>query len=273
MSDNFKLAVSNIAWDSSLDGQVSDILTKARISRVEIALTRYHDDLFNVSESQIIEIKNRWKNLGIEISSLQSLFFNQPHLNLFGNAESRLSMKSLLLRLSTLASILGAEALVFGAPKNRLRGSLDLSSAYDLADSFFKEVDSAWSSDDNFIALEANPELYGCDFITKSSEALNFVNRLKLRSLKWHLDSACTELSGESAIELLSIPNPLPSHIHLSEENLGPLLNSKFEYYKELFEILKLREYTGFVVLEMRETENLQDLSNSVNILKKASRL
>lgn len=270
MTNKVKLSVSNIAWDNHMDPHVANYLIKSDISYVEIALTRYYSDLFSINKDEMLELKKRWQGFGVSISSLQSLLFNQPELCLFGDSKSKSRMKDLLIHLSKQAHFLEAKALVFGAPKNRLKGDLDINSAILEAGRFFAELDSHWFSQDNFLALEANPIEYGCDFLTKSSEAFEFVDDLGLKNLRWHLDTACTELGGESVLTLLSGGHSLPAHIHLSETNLAPLVPTKMEFYIDFFDILKKRQYAGFVVLEMRDTGDIDDLFGAVELMREA---
>ena len=267
---NFEISVSNIAWLPEQDFEVSKYLKHAGIHAIEIAPTRYFPDLDKATKEDFTNLRAHWNGLGIHISSMQSLLFNRPDLQLFGHPRSRAQLTNLLLKLSDFADILGAGPMVFGSPKNRSRNGLDIEKAKYMARLFFTILDASWKNEGTFIAFEANPEVYGCNFITRTSEALEFVNSLSLKNMRWHFDLACTELAGESPIDLISEATNLPSHIHISESNLLPLSEEKTELYSNFFSILKNRDYRGFVTLEMRNTEDLDDLENSIRIMSKA---
>lgn len=272
MISELKLAVSNIAWESKNDENVAKFLCRNGIRWIEVAPTRYFPNPTDVEIQKFTALRKSWENFEISISSIQSLLFNQPSLQLFGNLNSRIKLRKHLLALSDICSALGASAMVFGAPKNRIRGSLSVKEAYLMANLVFKEMEDSWKNRETFLAFEANPKEYGCDFITKTSEALQFVKESNLQFLKWHLDTACTELGGESTIELLESTAELPAHIHLSERNLAPLQKFRLNFYSEILDILRDRQYNGYIVLEMRNTNSLSDVFDSISLLQKANR-
>jgi sugar phosphate isomerase/epimerase len=262
-----RFSVSNIAWSPDRDPEVASILRNSVITGIEIAPSRYFADVGSAPESQFVDLGTYWLNLGFPVTSLQSLLYNRPDLQLFESEDSRVELKSFLLELGKKAALLGAGPLVFGAPKNRNRGHLTNSEATSIAKEFFKSLSEEWPQNSSFLVLEANPEIYGCNFITKSSEAFEFVKTIGSEKLKWHLDLACTELGNESSQELIINSEILPSHIHLSEANLAPLVDSKTPVYRDFLLALKSRGYDGVVTLEMRETDNMDDLKHSIEIL------
>jgi D-psicose/D-tagatose/L-ribulose 3-epimerase len=267
-----KFSASNIAWSPKADREVSEFLKTTNISGVEIALSRYFDDVENVPDRDLILLKSHWENLGFPITSLQSLLFNRPDLQLFESDLSRKKLARFLLSLGTKAAMLGAGPMVFGSPKNRDRGELSSEEASTIAYYFFKELGNRWFENSSYLVLEANPEIYSCNFITKSSEALKLVNAVDSKYFKWHVDLACTENSGESSVELILTTKNLPAHIHISETDLEPLVDSNFHLYQNFIKALRVRRYKGVVTLEMRETSDLQDFINSVEILNEACR-
>jgi len=260
-------SVSNIAWLPIQDKAVAKFLKNSVVTGIELAPSRYFKDVANTSENEFINLREHWENLGFSITSLQSLLFNRPDLKLFGSEQTREMLSNFLLKLGTNADFLGAGPLVFGSPRNRNRIGHTHKEAERIAREFFENLDSKWGMRKCFIAMEANPETYECNFITKSSQASKFVETLNLGSFRWHLDLACTELGGESSVAQILESRVLPAHIHLSESNLHPLVDKKIPFYKDFLNALKSRNYQGVVTLEMRQKDELKDLFKSIEIL------
>src|SRR5262249_4645068 len=139
-------------------------------SGVEIAPTKWRDKPLDATASEIARYRQSWEDRELRIVSLQALLFGRPDLELFGATRSEL--RDYLLRLIELGAGLGAHALGFGSPKNRLRGSLALPDAIASATEFFQEIGDFAADHGVTIAIEANPPEYGCDFITRIDEAV-----------------------------------------------------------------------------------------------------
>ena len=262
-----KFAVSNIAWLPTEDDLVADFLNGTKFTGIEIAPSRYFKDVEKATEFEFETLRKHWLELGFTITSMQSLLFGRSDLQLFGNTDSRDNLLTFLVDLSRKAEILGAGPMVFGSPKNRIRGSLKVEAAKASGALFFQELALKWPSELSYLVLEANPEIYECDFVTKTSEALQFVNRVNRNTFKWLLDLACTEVSGESSVELIENSQTLPSHIHISEPYLAPLKIENIGLYRRFILALMAREYDGVVTLEMKNTHTFQNLFNSIKIL------
>jgi hypothetical protein len=206
-------------------------------------------------------------SLGFPITSIQSLLFNRLDLQLFGSFETRQRLISYLLDLSAKASTLGAGPMVFGSPKNRNRGSLSIKEANASAISLFKELSDRWGENSSYLALEANPEVYDCNFITKASEAAELVQAIDSQRLRWNFDFGCTEAGLESSNSVLQNSSVMPSHIHLSEFNLLPLKRNQKYFYKDFIMKLTDLRYQGVVTLEMRKSSNINDLLDSITLM------
>ena len=267
-----KYSVSNIAWLPSEDKEVAKHLKNSFISGIEIAPSRYFSNVENASNQDFDALRNYWIKFGFPITSLQSLLFQRPDLQLFGNNLTRQKLANYILNLGMKAAILGAGPMVFGSPKNRDIGNIKLEYAKILACEFFQDLGSKWTDNTSYLVFEANPEIYECNFITRTSEAIKLVESVNSEKFRWHLDLACTEAGNESSVELLLATPTLPSHIHISERNLSPLNISNSELYKNVIETLLIRNYQGVITLEMRRTGSMRDLLDSIKILGDVAR-
>ena len=263
-----KFSISNIAWRREDDEKVAQLLKASVFTGIEIAPTRYIDDIEKAAPNSFVEVAEFWSNHGLSVTSIQSLLFNRPDLQLFGSSESRQKLSIFLLDLRAKATLIGVGPMVFGSPKNRVKGSLSLVEAKAEAACFFADLDKSWPGDGPYLVLEANPEIYGCDFMTTSSQARDFVSSLAIPSLRWHIDLACTILAGECAADIITTSSELPSHVHLSERNLGPLTSSNKPIYRAFLESLSDRSYSQVVTLEMKDSETLVPLIESIEIFQ-----
>jgi D-psicose/D-tagatose/L-ribulose 3-epimerase len=124
VADRLRLAVSNIAWDVADDAAIAAMLVDERVGGIEIAPTKWRERPLEASATEVAEYRLLWEDRGLPIVAMQSLLFGQPELQLFGDNAQRSAMLEYLKRMVDLGAALGARSLVFGSPKNRLRGAL-----------------------------------------------------------------------------------------------------------------------------------------------------
>ena len=134
------LAVSNIAWAPHEDEAIAAVLRREGVAGVELAPTKWREQPLEARVEEIAEYRRTWEDRGLRIVSLQSLLFGRPELQLFGSAAIRAALADYLRRVIDFGAELGAHALVFGSPKNRLRGSLSIGEANDIAIPFFRQL-------------------------------------------------------------------------------------------------------------------------------------
>jgi len=122
----FRLAVSNLAWEPDQDDKIAKLLRSEHVTGIEIAPTKWRPRPLEATAADVAAYRRAWDDRGLTIVSLQSLLFGRPDLQLFGDDTVRRAMLDYLRGMVDLAVALGAGVLVFGSPKNRLRGELPL---------------------------------------------------------------------------------------------------------------------------------------------------
>jgi sugar phosphate isomerase/epimerase len=216
-----KLAISNIAWPPSDDDEVIEFLPNLGVGFIEIAPTRVWQDWGAIAEDQIQALRDKLGLAGLRCSSLQAVLFGKPELRLFGNEAQRAELCRHLKTVADLASALGAGPMVFGAPKNRNRGSLSEREAFRIAADFFGPIGDYCAAKDTCLCLEPNPAEYGCDFITDSRSGADLVRTVGSPGFRLHLDAAGMHLAGEHPGEAVESAADVLAHVHISEPNLG----------------------------------------------------
>jgi sugar phosphate isomerase/epimerase len=178
---------------------------------------------------------------------------------LFGDGRAKAALRTHLDLCAEIALSLGATRLVFGAPKNRLPGTLSRGAAFVSAVDFFREVGDAYHRQGVVLCLEPNPPQYGCEFITTTSEAARLVEAVRSPGFRLHLDTACMMLAGDDATICISQNARLLSHFHVSEPSLAPFCSSSPVHAAALNTLQKVK-YEGYIVLEMRAGDPALDV-------------
>ena len=244
-----RLAISNIAWTPAEDDAVGEAMRREGAAAVEIAPTLYWPDPLAASAAEVDACREAWARRGFPVAALQSLLFGQPHLQLFGDTSDEMARR--LEGMAGLAARLGAPVMVFGSPKNRLRGSLSPAQALERAVPFFRRLGEAAARRGVALCLEPNPPQYGCDFVTTAAEGRELVERVGSPGFGLHLDLAGMRLAGEDGPAELGRSLPWLRHVHFSAPGLGQVLPGAADY-RAAAEALSAGGYQGFVSVEMR---------------------
>lgn len=251
-----KLAVSNIAWPSSQDVEVGEILNRNGYGGLEVAPTKIWQNPLDASASEVTQYRKQWNEMGLEIVAAQSLLFGHPEMTVFESQEKRNATVSYLKQIARLCSDLGAKSLVFGSPKNRRVGGLSPSEVRGIALDFFGELGVYASEVGTSFVLEANPADYGADFVTCADEATAIVREINHPGLRLHLCTGCMKLSGDDVSAEITKGAELLGHFHISEPFLTPPDEGATQVdHPAAAAALAGIAYDGWCSIEMRESE------------------
>ena len=218
-----RLAISNIAWDVSEDASIANLLKQFKIDAIDIAPGKYFPLPQQASDQEIAAVKHAWSERGMQITGMQALLFGATALQLFASDESRAAMRAHLTAICRIGAGLGAQRLVFGAPKNRDRGHLSDQQTLDIAIPFFRQLGNIAAEHQVLICVEPNPACYGCNFMTHSMETAALLSEIAHPAIKMQLDTGTITINGEDIETVLSQYAGLIGHIHASEAHLRPL--------------------------------------------------
>lgn len=260
-----KLSVSNIAWDANSDEFVFDLLRRNGFSGIEIAPTRlvgsspYSDEGVRQATSFCNHLRGKH---GLQISSMQSIWFGIDR-NIFGSSFDREFLLHYTIKAILFASKVGIPHLVFGCPKNRV---LQNPALRDLGHMFFKQCAAHAREHGVVIGLEANPTVYGTNYLNTTEEVLDLVRRIDSANLRINYDLGAAIINSEC---LESLPAFLPyiSHVHISEPMLEPV-RARVEHSALLGE-LNNYGYDGWVSIEMKNA-GLSGLVGAIQALNEA---
>ncbi len=245
-----KPAVSNIAWAVADDDAAFALLETAGVKHLEIAPTRFWPDLSTVSEHKARDFAERIHARGFSICAFQALLFGKPDLLVFGEDKGRACL-DYLAKVCRLAKWMGAKVLVFGSPKNRLRGALSIDEAFVRGREFFRAASDRAEEQGVVICIEPNPDIYGCDFLQSAAETASMVQAIESPGIRMNLDMGELIHHGTDVACAVREFFPVIGHFHVSEPMLASF-DAARAAHREAALALKEAGYTGIVSLEMK---------------------
>ena len=256
-------SISNIAWTAEQDQEVYELMSQYGFTGLEVAPERIAKNVFNLSNRELRSFSEKASSKGISIIAMQALHFGYPHLKLFDTKESRKELLEHTKKCIVLANKIGAKALVFGSPKNRRMENLPYDTAEKIAVNFFSELAEYANSLNTVICLEANPSVYGADFITTTKQAVDLSTKINHPGLKINLDIGTITLNGGNYENIISMALPHAGHVHISE----PMLNlvsgeSNNDHHTTTAAILKRLNYQGWISIEMKSDLKPSNISS-----------
>lgn len=262
-----KIAISNLAWEKSDDEKILPILKKYKIKGIELAVTKCWTSPTEIDKKDILKYKNYWSENGIEIVATTSLLFGHPELTIFNDSKLRMQTFKYLSQMIHISSLLGAKVMVFGSPKNRITGNLPKDEVNSIAKSFFYKIGEVAEKYSLFFGIEANPTLYGTDFINSTEEAIQLVKNVNHPNFRLHLDTSTMAINKESYESTLKKGLEYSKHLHISEPGLKTIPQKDGTDHKEVAKILHNLKYNNWASIEMplnNETPKKLDLIDDV---------
>jgi D-psicose/D-tagatose/L-ribulose 3-epimerase len=264
-----KLSISNIAWPAQSEREVFSLLHALGIRGLEVAPTRLWPE-WNAGPHEAAAYRAKLAQEGIACSSLQAVLFGKPELRLFTDAAARRALLEHLTRVADIAAALGAGPVVFGAPRNRDRGTLSDEAAFDVAMEFFGLAGREYAARGVCLCIEPNPEVYGCNFVTRSDQGVRLVRAVASPGFRLHLDAAGMHLAGEDAVQAIIAAADVLEHVHISEPQLGDFSSPQVDHHA-LARALRSIGWKKWMAIEMKETR--QPLADVRTALERATEL
>lgn len=245
------LSFSHIAWPPEEEADALAFLKDFGLDTIEVAPLRAFGDPLKAVESEVREKTAWYQEQGFRVGSFQALLFGTDGLALFGDPSARKRMKETLIAVGRVAGWAGAGPLVFGSPRNRIKGDLSHSEAVKSAANFFRDVGDACAKAGSCLVIEANPEAYGADFCTNLEQAAELVEAVGSPGFGLHVDAGGMSLSGESFESDLKRSAGILRHVHASQPNLASFTEPA-SIHARIAEVLHQIAYSGSVSIEMR---------------------
>lgn len=258
-----KLAISNIAWNKNMDTEIYDFLKQNSIDGLEIAPTRIVEiNPYDNLDDAIEKVKTIKNEFNLNIVSMQSIWFGKTE-KIFESEESFNELLAYTYKAIDFASAIGCPNLVFGSPKNR--NMFDYNEDYPKAIDFFTKIGLYAKEKGVVIAIEPNPTIYNTNFLNYTNEALEFVRKINLESIKINYDLG-TVIENQEDLDIIKNNLAFINHIHISEPNLELVVPR--ELHKKLFSILREQNYDKYVSIEMKTRENTEEIKDVISSVR-----
>lgn len=255
------LSISNIAWEMEMDQEMYIFLKAMGYDGVEIAPTRIFPQNPYDFQSEAVEWADQLHTeYGLVVPSMQSIWYGKNE-RIWGSSEERNSLIQYTKKAIDFAQRIRCKNLVFGCPKNRV---MPENGEYEIAVSFFRELGEYAARKGTVIGLEANPPIYNTNFVNSTVEAIQLIKAVDSDGFRLNLDTGTMIENGES-LGFIEKHYDLINHVHISEPNLN-MIKPRI-LHKELIDLLSMHDYEGFVSIEMKKAENINELKQCVEYL------
>lgn len=261
-----KISVSNIAWDSNNDESVSRMLYEEQIKYIDLAPTKYVENINELDMDLCKKITDFWLEKNISFLGMQSLFYGKNNLNIFDENNFK-NVMSHCKKIISIASMFKVKVLIFGSPLNRFIKDKNKNSKL-IAANFFKEFSKELQQTDITLCIEPNPKEYGCNFLTNTIECIDFVKELDLPNVKTNLDLSAVQINDEDLLEVVQYGKKYFGYVHISDPYLTPLENMIF--HENSAKVIKSELNPEVISLEVNQSQvaNIKELQNSIRLVK-----
>lgn len=257
-----KLSVSNIAWTKEYDKEMYRFLAEEGVAGLEIAPTRIFPELpYEKLEDAASYANELRQEFGLVIPSMQSIWFGRSE-NIFASEEERSILLEYTKKAIDFAAAIGCGNLVFGCPRNR--AYMD-EAILGVEIPFFEELGEYAFKNGTVLSMEANPEIYNTNYCNTTLEALELVKTVASPGFNINLDMG-TMIYNKEDMHVVDAAREWINHIHISEPGLAPI--EKRNIHTELARYLEETAYDGFVSLEIKTQENIQNVKDMIHYLQ-----
>lgn len=275
-----RFAVSNIAWSPEDRSTAYRALRAAGFTGLEVAPGLLFDqaaDPFAPTDTEAAPRLAEIAEAGLTLVSAQSLLFGVEGAALFEGEAALGRLEAGMARAIALAGRIGLPVLVFGSPKQRVvPEGMAMEAALDHAAAVFRRLGALAEDAGTVIAMEANPEVYGTNFLNRASEALSFVERVDHPGIGLILDVGAMHINGDfdRIPAIVAAAGPRLVHVHMSEPGLAPAPADPGQA-AQVIAALAAEGYDRAVSIEMKAVpgDGLRTLTDCVARLAGAARM
>jgi sugar phosphate isomerase/epimerase len=256
-----RLAASALGWGRTDDPLMLSRLAEAGVGAIEVAPSKqWGPDWASLPVSAFREFRRKLADHGLAVASVQSLLYGVPG-TIFQPDPSALADR--LRRCHALAQELAAPVLVFGAMASRRRGDLPETEALSRAADFFSPLVAEGLP----LLLEPIPAAYGCDFLTRTDQAVHLAESC---GLGVHLDAGTCTMAGEDAACIARRYGGRARSVQVSGPGLGPVDGTDVEGFCTGLAEAGYAGWVSFERLAPDDGDAWQGLAASLTRLKTA---
>lgn len=266
-----RLSISNIAWETQENDIIASFMQQIGITGLEVAPGKIVSDIYKTNNADIKKYKNYWLSKNIEIVAMQSLLFGHPEMRIFYDEMSRENTFNYLKYCIDIGKMVGANAFIFGSPKNRYIPVESKKLSKGIAIEFFDKIGNYCHKNNVYFCLEPNPVEYGTNFLCNTKEALDFVKEVDNCGLMINIDTGTMIMNNEDYRNIMDKSLAYAGHIHISEPFLNPIDQCR-RIYAEIADIIKESNYSGRISIEMKalsQDDNAKNVEKALIFVRK----
>ncbi len=259
-------SISNLAWNTEQNETVYSLMQRYDFQGLEIAPTKIIPDAPYLHITEATEwAKGVKTKYGFCVPSIQSIWYGRPE-KLFGTEEERNELFKYTKSAIDFASAIKCKNLVFGCPKNRnIPAEANFAVCNRIAVDFFKQLGDYAALKNTCIGMEANPSIYGTNFVNTTTEAIALIEQVNSTGFKLNLDIG-TMIQNDEVLSVLQGKDKFISHVHISEPFLKKI--EKRNLHKEVISLLRAKKYNGFVSIEIGLQEKIDDIEDVLQYIR-----
>ncbi len=273
-----KFAVSNIAWSPEERLSAYATLSESQVRGLEIApglLFHGAEDVFVPDEMLARDRMTEISDAGLTLVSMQSLLFGVEGAALFEGDAALKRLIDGMKRAIDLANRFEIPNLVFGSPKQRvIPKGMARETALNYAVKIFQELGDYAAQAGTVVAMEANPEAYGTNFLTAAKDVAAFVKHVRHPAVRMIFDVGAMHLNDvfDDAPNFIAGHSDIISHVHISEPFLEPA-PARAEDAAKVLKALQAVHYDHWISIEMKATpvDSVDQMGQAVRRLQDAA--
>jgi sugar phosphate isomerase/epimerase len=241
-----KLSITNLAFRGVPFPEAANYLSLSGFHGVEVAPSLLFSNYLNPTDKEVDSVLSVLERQEIQISALQSIFHTYPMYQVLDSSQHNEIVKHFR-KIINLAAVLGTKNIVFGSPKNRIRGERSIDEANKIMIDLFTRVENDLEKHNIILLIEPNARAYGADYLTTYDSCRSLVELCASPWIQNQIDLGCQSLERD-------LPNSItlkkmPEHIHLSTPNLLPIKDNR--EVVEFLTILSETSYKNWLTIEM----------------------
>lgn len=259
-----------MAWAQSEDDRILKSIAALRVSSLEISPFRESAGKSVINSQSARNLKKRLNSYGIKVVALQALLYRFPELVIFEDKTTRERTFKHLMLITNFAHEVGAKALIFGSPKNKLIGKLGYDNAFAIATDFFGRLAEKAKLRGISLCIEPTPAIYGADFLRNTDEVVALLKAVNVSALRLNLDIGALVENRENIESVIQNNIQRIGHVHISEPFLKRI-NLNLPFHKRIANALNANSYNDTISIEMlpQANNNIDNIYKTLSFVKK----
>lgn len=261
-----KLSVSNIAWEASEMEKYLKLLAKCYCQGMELSPAMIWEEPTKVLSSEAKKYKRWIGTFELELSSMHSLTYTRPDLNLFSSNQSREQLIQYIVDLAYLANNLEIPVMIYGSAKSRQIDGRNRNACIKIMAESFRTIAEKIKPLGVILLIEPLSREY-TDSINNAHEAMDLIQLVDHPNFALHIDLKSSFIEKENYQEVWTKYCQYIKHCHVANPELNLPGPDCLEHYAAA-QAIKNSGYQGYISLEVNRVNNQNDLERAIQFVR-----